>query len=130
MRIQIKCRVSGLKINNAQEKSIDVNICDELRVCNTIGGWGVDVGSQQPVFFPSQKLTIKNAKVFFDFISAHAKETFIITLEQINDKSNGLSDVNNGDLNAAKSEPESIKGATVIAKNDVYRVVEVELIYG
>ena len=38
MKIQIKCRVSSLKISNA--KSVGITICDELQVCNSVGAWG------------------------------------------------------------------------------------------
>lgn len=129
MRIQIKCRVSGLKINNAQRKSIDVNICDELRVCNTVGGFGVNVDSRQPIFFPSKKLTIENAVDFFDFISAHAKETFIITLED-NKPTNGIQIIKVENQNGAESESKKINETEILVKYDVYEVVEVELIYG
>ena len=151
MRIQIKCRISGLKINNARGKSIDVSICDELRVCNTVGGWGVDIGSQQPVFFPSKKLTIENANLFFDFISAHARETFLITIEKMTkkehknavlsekdttgnlaigkEKGNGVETnaENNGD---SVNEEEERNVSVIMFENELYKVVEVELIYG
>lgn len=131
MRIQIKCRVSSLKINSAQRKSIDVNICDELRVCNTVGAWGMNLQCNQPFFFSSKRLTIENAEGFFDFMSVHDRETFLITLEK--PKKSQSSDVPTVKIEKQYSKVSKGSNENVTenkVKFDDYEVVEVELIYG
>lgn len=116
MRIQIKCRVNNLKIskNNNDIKSVGVTICDELRICDSVCGCGLNISNKEPIFFASRNLTIEKVDDYFDFFSAHAREMFFITLEK---KLKGKSE-NNDDYNICK------------VNNNVYKIVEVELVYG
>lgn len=118
MKIQIKCRVRNLKISDA--KSIGITICDELQVCNSVGAWGVNLDTKEPIFFDSKNLTIEKGDKFFDFISAHVRDTFLITIETEPEEKK-------------KSKNEEVsegEWAIIKVRETVYQVVEVELIYG
>lgn len=109
MKIKIKCRINSMKISdNKDNKSVGVTVCDELNFCNLDMPFGLNVENNQPYAFKSKNLTIEKTDKFFDFISAHSKETFIITIEK--KKEDGL--------------------ATIKLDGVDCKVVEVELIYG
>lgn len=118
MKIQIKCRVNNLKINDA--KSVGIAICDELQVCNLVGAWGLNLDKREPILLDSKNLTIEKADKFFDFISAHVRDTFLITIETEpeENKESKNEEVSKGEL------------AIIKVREIVYHVVEVELIYG
>lgn len=107
MEIKIKCRINSMKING-ENKSVGVTVCDELNFCNLDMPVGLNIGNNQPYTFKSKNLTIEKADDFFDFISAHSKETFIITID-------------------GKKEDNL---ATIKLDGVDCKVVEVELIYG
>lgn len=107
MKIEIKCRINSMKING-NNKSVGVTVCDELNFCNLDMAVGLNIGNNQPYTFISKNLTIEKAEDFFDFISAHSKETFIITID-------------------GKKEDNL---ATIELDGVVYKVVGIELIYG
>lgn len=123
MKIKIKCRINSLKINDT--KSVGVKICDELQLCNSIKPFGLNICNNQPYTFKSKNLsknlTIEKADKFFDFISAHSRETFIITIK----KKNKTKKKNNETSSTNETEPATIKLDGV-----VYKVVGIELIYG
>lgn len=112
MSIKIKCRINSMKISD--NKSVGVTVCDELNFCNLDMPFGLNVENNQPYAFKSKNLTIKKANKFFYFISAHSRETFIITIDEKKEETSS----NN------KTEP------TIKLDGVVYKVVEVELIYG
>lgn len=107
MKIKIKCRINSMKING-KDKSVGVTVCDELNFCNLDMPVGLKIDEKQLCFLNSKKLTKEINDDFFNFISAHSRETFIITIE-------------------GKEEDDS----AIIKLDDVdCKVVEVELIYG
>lgn len=114
MSIKIKCRINSMKIrDNKDNKSVGVTVCDELNFNNSVWTLGLNIDNNQPCSFKSKNSTIEKADDFFDFISAHSKETFVIAIEKKKETSS-----NN------KTEP------TIKLDDVVYKVVEIELIYG
>lgn len=122
MEIKIKCRINSMKING-KNKSVGVTVCDEMNFNNSVWTLGLNVDNNQPCSFKSKNSTIEKANDFFDFISAHSRETFIITIEEKNEEV----DIDEKNKTTKKNKKTS---ATIKLDGVVYKVVGIELIYG
>lgn len=111
MKIRFECKISKMSISSTSERSIEITLLNEITICGMKRYIAYsDNKKNQVVLIELPKILIKNATDYFDFISMHSREVFIITAEKTGNDNN-----------------EQCK-TTINGEN--YKIKSVELIYG
>lgn len=115
MKIRFECKISKMVISSANERSIEITLLNEITICGMKRYIAYsDNKKNQVVLIELPKILIENATDYFDFISMHSREVFIIIAEKT----------------AKETGNENKEPCQARINGECYKIESVELVYG